>query len=278
MLNIRKLITWSLFVFLNTTAAFSAITPLETLLSDMRRYETTNARFHAGHVFEHSVWVSRATINLLNSEWKTKCDSMESMKNVVLASILHDIGKCGDLVLQFNEKPEHPVRGFEYITGEKEYKLVDGRVFNFLELFRSLGLSHDDVAFIAIIAGMHHDLGSLMRGINTMDAGCFDKTINKLDTYIRKSGYMGGTLNHGSKEYRKLVKYICLISVADVISAQVVPFCSLHLVISNITGIDLHDVANVRCPTLSDGMNGYRFFNYELIGMKARSCWLSFCV
>lgn len=278
MLSLRRVGAIALLVFLNLTKVFAATSPLEVLISDMQQYRTTNARFHAGHVFEHSVWVSRASINLLNSEWKTKCDCRESIRNVILAAILHDIGKCGDLVLEFNEKPGHPLQGFEYLTGRKEYKLVDGRVFDFAGLYTYLGLSNDDVAFMAIVAGMHHDLGGLMRGLNALDQDCFGKTLGKLDKYIHDSGYMGGSLEHGSKEYRKLVKYICLISAADVISAQVVPFCENHLIIDDLTNITFSRYANVRCQSLSDGLNGYKFFNYDVIGIKARTCWLSLCV
>lgn len=277
MLDIRKLTLIALSVFLNTVSVFYAVIPINELLEDIKLYKTTNSRFHAGHVFEHSLWVSRASINLLNSEWKTKCDSEESIRIIIFASLLHDIGKCGDNVFEFNEKPMHPVVGFEYLTGIREYKLSDGRVFDFNKLYDSLKFSHDDVAFIAIVAGMHHDLGGLMRSINAMDQECFNRTIEKLDNYILKSGYMGGVLEHNSKIYRKLIKYICLISAADVISAQVVPFSYSHLIINKFTGIELHNYANTRCSSLSDGLNGYKFFNYDVIGLKARSGWLSLC-
>lgn len=277
MLSLNKVGSIALLVFLNLSRVFSATSPLEVLISDMQQYRTTNARFHAGHVFEHSVWVSRATINLLNSEWKTKCDCREAIRNVVFAALLHDIGKCGDQVVEFNEKPAHPLQGFEYLIGQKEYKLVDGTVFDFAGLYSYLGLSHNDVAFIAIVAGMHHDLGGLMRGLNSMDQECFGKTMEKLDAYILRSGYMGGKLDHGSKAYRKLVKYICLISAADVISAQVVPFCETHMIIDDVTNIAFSRYANTRSQSLSDGLNGYKFFNYEVIGIKARTCWLSLC-
>jgi len=277
MLNLNKVGAVALFVFSSISSVFAASAPLEVLLNDMRQYRTTNAKFHAGHVFEHSVWVARASINLLNSEWKTKCDCRESMRNIVLASLLHDIGKCGDGITSFNEKPEHPLQGFEYLTGQKDYILVDGSKFDFAALFRFLGFEADDLAFISIVAGMHHDLGGLMRGLNAMDQECFGKAIDKLDILIYRSGYKGGKLSHGSKEYRKLIKYICLISAADVISAQVVPFCETHLVMDGMTGIRFSLHANTRAESLSDGLNGYKFFNYDVIGIKARACWLSLC-
>lgn len=278
MMSLRKICSISLLLFSSISKVFSAASPLEIILTDMQNYRTTNARFHAGHVFEHSVWVSRASINLLSSEWKTKCDYRESIRNVIFASLLHDIGKCGDHVVEFNEKPAHPLQGFEYLTGQKEYRLIGGTVFDFDALYEYLGLSHDDKAFIAIIAGMHHDLGGLMRGLNSMDQECFGKSIEKLDSFILRSGYMGGKLEHKSKAYRKLIKYICLISAADVISAQVVPFSAIHRVIDEMTNISFDRYANSKCHSLSDGLNGYKFFNYEVIGLKARACWLSLCM
>lgn len=274
----NRLVIGIFLSFLNVVSLFCASSQLDILFKDMQSYRTTNARFHAGHVYEHSIWVARASINLLASSWRTKCETKKQLSNVVLAALLHDIGKCGDGVQEFNEKPTHPLCGFEYLTGQRPYILTDGRPFGFQALFNELNLSCNDIAFIAIVAGMHHELGGLMRGLNTSDKECFNKTLSKLDLYISKTGYMGGTLPHASKEYKKLIKYICLISAADVISAQVVPYVESHDIINEVTGFNLSCSANARCQGLSDGLNGYSFFKYDTIGMTARTTWLSLCL
>ncbi|KKQ33150.1 MAG: hypothetical protein US49_C0002G0045 [candidate division TM6 bacterium GW2011_GWF2_37_49] len=277
--NLRKISVFIVFAFLVTIQSYCAITPLDSILRDMQRYKTSNTKFHAGHVFEHSIWVSRSCINLcymLNSEWKTKFDD-EAIKNIIFAAIFHDIGKCGDQVYEFYEKCEHPKIGFEYIVSQKEYIMSDGERFDFNALFNSLGLSKDNIALIAIIVGMHHELGNIMRGINALDFNCFNVAIELLDHFIKISGYKGGVICHKSKDYRRLIKYICFVAAADVISAQVVPFNEAHSVIDTITGLNLRNFANSKCESLSDGFNAYKFFAYETTGIRARMGWLSLC-
>ena len=276
--NLRKIIIFFIVAILGTAKTYCAITPLDSLLQDMHLYKTSNTKFHAGHVFEHSIWVARSCINLLNSEWKTKLNDEKTLKNIIFAAIFHDIGKCGDRVFEFKEKHEHPNIGFEYMVGRKKYILNNGIIFDFNTLFTSLGLNKDDIALIAIIVGMHHELGNIMRGINALDFNCFYVSMERLDNFINISGYKDGVIDHKSKNYRKLIKCICLVAAADVISAQVVSFTEAHSIIDKITGLNLQSYANSKCEPLSDGFNAYKFFSYETTGILARMAWLSLCV
>lgn len=275
--NLHRICLVFIFTFLSTFQSYSAINPLNIILTDMQQYKTTNAKFHAGHVFEHSIWVARSCVNLLKSEWKTKLDD-KMLKTIIFAAIFHDIGKCGDRVYEFNEKYEHPRIGFDYIVGQKEYLMQSGERFDFSKLLTSLEFDKDDIALIAIIIGMHHELGNIMRGINSLDFNCFNAAMARLDNLIQRSNYKNGFIDHKNKDYRRLIKYICLVAVADVISAQVIPFSEDHSIIDQITGLNLKNYANSKCEHLSDGFNAYKSFAYETTGIHARKEWLSLCV
>lgn len=248
---------------------------LETLLRDMREYKTTNARFHAGHVFEHSLWVARSTINLFNTHWTTRTNDLFTPKTLVIASLLHDIGKCGDNVYSFKEKPAHPREGFLMLTGSKPYILKDGSPFDFGALYAELGLTPPQVAIIALIAGMHHDLGAVMRGLNSGQGDAPSLMLQKLDTHIKEAGADALFPVRTAKIYRKLLKVICLISVADVISAQVVVNMPPHTLITDSIGIDLSTEANVHAGDLGEGMDGYTFFKYDDVGARSLHALLS---
>lgn len=214
----------------------------------------------------------------MDTPWSTKCSCEQSERNIILACPFHDIGKCGDLVFSFNEKKEHPDVEFDYLTGIKQYHINENTPCHLNAMLHSFGLEKDDIAFMAIVAGMHHDLGALMRGLKTRDTNCFNMTLNKLDSFIAKSSFKGGFLDRNSKEYKKLIKCICLISTADVISSQVVPFTKKHDIISTVAGTDLSSIANCHCETLSDGLNGYQFFDYDTFRLQARRDLLAKCV
>lgn len=247
----------------------------EVLVRDMKEYKTTNARFHAGHVFEHSLWVARSTINLLNTHWSTRTNDLFTPKTLIIASLLHDIGKCGDGVFSFKEKPAHPREGFLMLTGSKPYVLKDGSTFNFGALYDELRLTHEQVAIIALIAGMHHDLGAVMRGMNAGDDKAPAVMLAKLDAYIHEAGADSLFSIRTDKLYRKLLKIICLISVADVISAQVVVNMPSHYLISDFVGIDLSGEANAHAEDLSEGMDGYTYFKYDDVGVRSLEALLS---
>jgi hypothetical protein len=259
----------------------SAMSPhLSLLLDDMKEYKTTNTVFHAGHLYEHSIWVARAVINLLRSRCAQDIAlNYNLIKILVVAGLLHDIGKAGDLQFVFFEKRAHPETGFLYITGNNYVKYCikkTGGEFIFKNLFEELNFSPNEKALVAIIAGMHHDLGALMRGPNTRyctrseTQQLCEQTLLKIDHLIQVSGYMGGTVNRKSEEYRQLICYICLISTADVCAAQVVPHEAHHNLLDDFFGIKFSQEANRPGIGLQCGLNAYARFEYKQIGPEVK--------
>lgn len=85
------------------------------LLEDFARYKTTNVTFHAGDVLEHSIWSALYTNHLFAiNDPLVQGINPKFRKAVVVASLLHDIGKGGDGQYIFYEKPNHPEIGGYY--------------------------------------------------------------------------------------------------------------------------------------------------------------------
>ena len=259
-------------------------TLLPELLENMLLYKTTNARFHSGHLFEHSIWVTRSTVNLLQSKWEKGIDRDKFLKLLVIAALLHDIGKAGDLEYAYFEKKDHPMRSFEYILGLKKYFINKDAVFDFQKLFEQLGLPDDDRKFVAIMAGMHHELGVVMRGPRYITRSGFgfvqirEHVLKKLDNFIRLSHYMGCCIGRNDDCYKQLVYCFSLLAAADVCGAQVVKHDKeIDTVINNIIGIDISEYANSHGNALAEGLNAYAFFDYAVTGFEARNA-LASCV
>lgn len=75
--------------------------PLERLLNDMKLYKLDsqgNRYFHAGDLYEHSIWTYNAMVEVLNSDlpYVQGLNLTERQKEILaLAALLHDIGKAG---------------------------------------------------------------------------------------------------------------------------------------------------------------------------------------
>lgn len=157
-------------------------------------------------------------------------------------------------------------------------------VFDFQRLFEQLGLSDDDRKFIAIMAGMHHELGVVMRGPRYITRSGFgfvrirEHVLKKLDNFIMLSHYMRYCISRNDDCYKQLVYCFSLLAAADVCGTQVVKHDKeIDAVINNIIGIDISEYANSPGSSLAEGLNAYAFFDYEETGFKARNA-LASCV
>ncbi len=279
-------------LFVNQFSISATSSSLIELLKDMKLYKTQNYRFHAGHLYEHSVWVTRSVINLLESEWAEGIDIENVKRPLIIAGLLHDIGKGGDLKLVFFEKIDHPINGFNYLLGYNQYKIYSPKytfgeenIFDFDQLFYELNFSRDERTFIALIAAMHHDLGMLMRGPGTRyntrleNKRLYEKTLSKLDALIEYTGYKGGSVSRNSFDYIQLICCICLVSTADVCAAQVVEHDKeKHAAIQALFGIDLSEQANQHCKDLSQGFAAFHCFDYRKLGFNVRKQLIKYAV
>lgn len=85
------------------------------LLEDLGKYKTVNEEFHAGDVLEHSVWSALYTNHFFVENNRVVSGIDPRMRNMlVVASLLHDIGKGGDKIYKFFDKENHPEIGGYY--------------------------------------------------------------------------------------------------------------------------------------------------------------------
>ena len=98
---------------------------MDLILGDMEKYKTTNIHFHAGDVIQHSIW-SALYINNFFKDGDRLVDGIPRTywKLMMVAAVLHDIGKCGDNVFTFFDKPAHPEIGGYYFS-KKKYLDID---------------------------------------------------------------------------------------------------------------------------------------------------------
>ena len=92
---------------------------MDLILADMEKYKTTNSDFHSGDVIQHSIW-SALYMNLFKIQSGIVKDIPKKYRYLmVVAAVLHDIGKCGDNVFTFFDKPAHPEIGGYYFEKGK---------------------------------------------------------------------------------------------------------------------------------------------------------------
>ena len=97
-----------------------------TLLNDFQHYKVEKYGHHAGDVYEHSIWTAATVAQW----WAEKSEWVQGIDNkyqalTIMAGLLHDIGKAGDLKFLFTTKKYHPYYGFEFLLGYRTYYLVD---------------------------------------------------------------------------------------------------------------------------------------------------------
>lgn len=167
------------------------------LFDDLKKYKKIKGECHAGHLYEHMVWVAKAVDKLFenNSPWVKDIDPKDRTL-LTIAGFMHDIGKAGDLEYNYSVKRTHPRAGFEYILGKRKYLLdSSGATYNFDEWLAHMNITQEDKAALAVLIGMHQEFGIMLRnmknnpetalqGINTF--------IADLEGYVHEANYNGG--------------------------------------------------------------------------------------
>jgi tRNA A-37 threonylcarbamoyl transferase component Bud32 len=141
------------------------------LILDMQKYKTANINTHQGDLYQHSVW----TALYIQEQFVKKTVLVEhineqSKNALIITGFLHDIGKAGDNILMFYDKPDHPKKGSDYIlekTGGGTYKFEDNQVLNVNTMLTDAGLTTDTNTkqIIAFLIRSHWDFGNILNEI-----------------------------------------------------------------------------------------------------------------
>ena len=137
---------------------------LQDLIENFKNYTTTNVDFHEGDLFQHSIWTALVLDQWFeNHEIWVKGLSKRDRDLAIFAALLHDIGKAGDLDFTFYTKPDHEIKGLEYLLRQKTFYLAHGKTFDFVKFFKYLGISEEEIKIISILVGCHNQLGLLLQ-------------------------------------------------------------------------------------------------------------------
>lgn len=248
---------------------------LSALMEDFKTYITTNTDFHAGNLYEHSLWVTIA-INewfACHNEWTNGLTGRDR-EIALIAGLLHDIGKAGDAIHTFYTKPLHMQKGQYYVLGQEPYQLSTGKVFDFNKLFDQLRLSVQERQEIAIIIASHHEFGGLVRKSNgglvigEVDRIGFTDTIQKYASLAQYAHPID----------TRLLNLIILVSAADVRGSQYVacehPF-SIGDVVVNTSPSVVYRVATDKFKEFTYELRGKPIRNLLLQCVEHESVWLA---
>lgn len=217
---------------------------LNEIIDEMRKYKTLNLMpkgFHQGHLAEHSVWTALYVEHWLEDPMFYQLN--EYRNALILAGLLHDIGKMGMCSVEYgfkqldttqlvasschnkgthflyNEIADHPFRGYLYLKGiipMKQYGL-DLKTFTEIteekwnEFFEHFGLTEFEIKMLRIIVGIHWDLGPIL----TAEKFSPEKYIEKFEMFYH-------TEFPGDPSKRYTVLQACsLVSIADILGSEV---------------------------------------------------------
>jgi hypothetical protein len=235
---------------------------LNVLAQDMKSYKTTSRNFHAGNLFEHSMWVEQVIADWCSDEdnfWSQGVDE-RSKYLVALAGFLHDIGKAGDRIFIYKNKQNHVEQGFAYLMGEKSYRLKDGSIFDFDTLFDRLGLSEREKQLVTVLVGIHWDFGCVVvRNFKKNAKKGYKQFLQNLQRLVEKVGYNDGNIDE------KLVRLAVLLGAADV-KGSLPSTKPCTIIFSQF----------VHCEKVFDVPDKFKEFRFDTIGKKAREGLLNY--
>lgn len=192
---------------------------IKLFMEQLSYYKTTNVNFHAGNLFEHSVWSLLFAEQLMVNYSAIYKPSVSEQRKIAAAAFLHDIGKIVPEATSAHRRkhdyvyfgiPEHPQIGADYILGKKPLYILDKDmnktgVLNMPELLTALGFEKEDYEALAKIVELHWDFGyylNMWKGLN-------DQTT--VNNFINKVG-------EGRSFY--FFYALIIVSIADILATQ----------------------------------------------------------
>lgn len=248
-----------------STQNFQKTSSLSDLIFNIKQYKLSKASGHAGDLYEHSVWTSQVIKEWFkkNDSWTVGLNNHKDKYLAILAGILHDIGKAGDLQYFYLTKLNHAKTGFEYLTNKKNYYIDQNKVFDFNKLFKNLQISDDDKKLIAVIVRSHHFFWANVFSKISNNTNKNQKT-KLYKQYLSKIKKISDKAKYAINE--RSLKFIMLISAADSKATGPV-ITSSPLISINKTNISRNNPPAIRTANKS---NCYARENYETKGKKTR--------
>jgi hypothetical protein len=255
------------------------------LIQDFKKYKTFNINFHQGDLYQHSVWTALFVQKQFRdrTEWAQYIPP-EYMNLCVITGFLHDIGKGGDLVFEFYDKPVHPQTGYDYIMGTKPYQLEKGGSLDIPRLLQNVNIPINFQPVVAFLVLSHWEFGDHIRqmnGTNTDElAQKYVKTIQDIQV---KTGI--SITDHNTNGI--LTAMSILIAVCDIMGSEAYmepsKFDELAKKLvsqSNLVVKDLNVVVDqypylTNRPKVHRGSTNYKNFDIQTKGLQLRKAILA---
>lgn len=220
----KKLLALSMFV----TVASAKNLNYGGLCDDLRRYKKDHKDSnHAGHLWEHTVWVTKAMERMFatKSKWVEGIDTQYEYA-MVIAAFLHDVGKAGDLEFFYALKPSHPQVGVGYLTGKGLfYKNIKKNTVIFADWFKANDVTPEDQKAVIVLAGMHQQFGIMLKRLSKKPEAkdkLFQQFFKELTGYCEQADYNNGTPDD------QIVRMSIALCVADMQGMFPVSFTSKY--------------------------------------------------
>lgn len=168
------------------------------LCDELKLYKKEWGDGHAGHLWEHTVWTVKAMEALFatHSKWVEGIDRKYEYLMIV-AALLHDIGKAGDGNCLFMAKPQHPVTGVDYLLKQQNFiKKTTQEALDFDSWLIENNITQtEDKQLLIILVGMHQEYGIVIDRIRKKPDQkwlAFGIFIEKLVRYCHQVQYKNG--------------------------------------------------------------------------------------
>lgn len=222
-------------------------------IEQLKLYDTTNVNWHAGNLYEHSVWTLLFSEYLMNNPYYRWFNYLENNTKKITAFIafIHDIGKMFPIRIEgldseiaryngerkvyvYNAIREHPLIGENYINGELPFPIMNNETntvaeyMNINNLFNSFGLELDEEDLLIYkqiaskLIGMHWDFGDrFVRPVNQdrSERNIQTRTNNFLNFVYTQVKNNLPVINE-PVDFKIFITMLIVISLADILATQ----------------------------------------------------------
>ncbi len=234
---------------------------LRRLIKDFEHYSPLHRTHHSGNLKQHSVWVTyylqeaiktpgKSPLgdvwNMIKHIKKTKRLRLNFERILIVSSLLHDIGKGGDLIFEYLSKPGHEKKGYLYLDEQEPYLLKNGKKLSIKELLRDF--STEEQEWIKWLVLYHWNLGILLKEKRPRAPHSIEKIAKEFIESLHN-------INSRTSLGKIFVLLQFMLCCADVLGAQ--PYCG------DLEELDLFKYPEFSKDCFPTDLSMYKYYGYS---------------